>query len=81
MTAAAEKLTHKALDLISHHGITHLAANGDPQSGFSALIVFANDDEVGRVNLLAGSRQSQELRSFSQAGRFRECFPALRRHS
>lgn len=81
MTATAEKLAHETLDLIPHDGVPHLAADGDPQPRFATLIVFADDDEVWGMNLLADSRQSQELRSFSQAGRFRKCFPGLRRHS
>jgi len=81
MTAAAKKLPYKPLDLIPRHGVTHLAADGDPQSGFSAVIVFVNNDKIRGVDLFAGSRKSKELRSFSQAGRFRKSFSALRRHS
>ena len=81
MAATAEKLSHQPLDPVPHYGIAHFATNRDPQSGFSAIIIFADNDEIGGVDLLAGSRQSQELRSFSQAGRFRKSLPALSRHS
>ena len=81
MAATAEKFSHQPLDPVPHHGIAHFTANGDPQSGFSAVIVFADNDKIGGVALLAASRQSQELRSSSQAGRFWKSLRALNRHS
>ena len=81
MAAVTESLAHQPLDLVPHYGVAHFTANGDPQSGFSAVIGFVNNDEIRGVDLLAASRQSQELRSFSQAGRFRKLFRALSRHS
>jgi len=81
MAAPAENFSHQPLDPVPHHGVAHFTANGDPQSGFSAVIVFADNDKIGGVALLAASRQSQELRSFSQAGRFWKSLRALNRHS
>jgi hypothetical protein len=81
MAATAEKLSHQPLDPVPHYGIAHFATNRDPQSGFSAVIVVADNDEIGGVVLLAALRQSQELRSFSQAGRFWKSLRALNRHS
>ena len=55
MTTAAENLSYKSLDLVPHYGVAHLAADGDPQPGFSAVIVIADNDEMGGVELLAAS--------------------------
>jgi len=68
MAATAEKLSHQPLDPVPHYGVAHFATNRDPQSGFSTVIVVADNDEIGGVVLLAALRQSQKLRSFSQAG-------------
>jgi len=80
MTAAAEKLPHQPFDAISRHRVAHLAADRDAQSGLSLVIGLADNDEVCRVNLLTCLRESQELGSFSQAGRFRKFFPPFQRH-
>jgi len=77
---AAKKLPHQSLYLVPRHGITHFAADGDPEPAFPAFIFFKDNDEVGSVNLPAGARQLQELRSFSKAGRFRKRFRGLGRH-
>ena len=81
MAATTEKLSHQSLEPVPHYGIAHFTANRDSQSGFSAVITFADNDEIGGVALLAAARQSQELRSFSQAGRFGKSLRPLNRHS
>jgi hypothetical protein len=53
MTAATKHLAHKPFDAIAYHGIAHLSADGDPQSGFCLAGKFTDNDEVGRVGLFA----------------------------
>jgi hypothetical protein len=77
----AKNFAHEPFEPIPHHGVAHLAADGDTQSGFCGATDSGDNNEIGRMNLLTGSGQFQELRSFSEAGRFRKSFLAPRRHS
>lgn len=51
-----KKFPYEPFNPVSHHGITDLSADSDAQSTLSALIARTDDNEIGRVNLLTGSR-------------------------
>jgi hypothetical protein len=70
----AEKFPHEPFDPIPNHRVAYFATDGNAQPSLPQLITFANNDEIGGVNLPTVSRESQKFGSLSQAGRFRKVF-------
>jgi hypothetical protein len=76
----AKIFTDLTFDAVSDDRITDFAADSDPQPGLVLVIRPADDNEIYRLQLAAGTRQPQEFRSISQAGRFREPFRPFQRY-
>ncbi len=55
MAPPPKKFSYKPFNPVPHHGIADFGADSNSQSALSALIVRADNDEVGGVNLLTGS--------------------------
>jgi hypothetical protein len=62
---APKKFPHEPFDPIPDDRVAHFAADCDAQPGLADIIGFADNDEIGGVNLFTGSRESQEFGSFS----------------
>jgi len=50
-----KEFSYKPFNPVPHHCIADFGADSNSQSALSALIVRADNDEVGGVNLLTGS--------------------------
>jgi hypothetical protein len=80
LAAAPEKFPHEPFDPIPNHRVAYFAADGNTEPSLPQIISFANNDEIGGMNLPTVSRESQKFGSLSQAGRFRKVFLTSRRH-
>jgi hypothetical protein len=50
---AAKKLSDLPFDSVTHDGVAHLAADGDPQASVRMFAGLANNDEIAGMNLAA----------------------------
>jgi hypothetical protein len=55
MAVATKKFSEKSLNPVTNHRFSHLCTNRHPESVFSFIVRFADNDKMGGVNSLSPS--------------------------